>query len=331
MKFDPDRMKALFEQIPAPDSLDRWRVDSPRPRPRPVAVAAAGATLAVTLITAGFTALVSDFSGTHEEVTTSPTSAELSQAPPSPPTSPSPTPSKTGPSSPAATGAPSLGQLRVHHGDLRVTSAGAEISDVHVTGTIYVEAPNVTLRRVRVARESAGYWAVRQLSAARNLTVEDSEIGGDGRHNVQHGLAQEADGLIVRDTVVRAVEMGITVTTHATIEDTRIVDLLPSESGFGLVCHGGGQITARSNTIIVPPQANAAIALYADKGQIVGVRITGNVLGGGRSTLHSGGQTEVEVTNNRFRRQAEPVRWDDGTPKVWSNNTWNDNGAAVKL
>ncbi|HEX6684104.1 MAG TPA: hypothetical protein VF062_14970 [Candidatus Limnocylindrales bacterium] len=334
MSFDPDRMRALFEEVPAPDGIDRWRVATPArgggPRPRTAVLTAAGATLLVTSLTVG---LIS-FGGTQKEVTVPPAIIEPSQVSPSPLAQspvPSPTPS---PATPPSTGSPTHSApsptRSVHSGDLRITTAGALISDLHVTGTIVVEAPNVTLRRVRVARERDGYWAVRQLSSARNLTIETSEIGGDGRHSVQHGIAQEADGLTVRDTVVRAVEMGITVLTRATVERTRIVDLLPSDSGFGLVCHGGGQITARDNTIIVPPQANAAIALFADR-PISGVRISGNLLGGGRSTLHAGGPQEVEVTGNRFRRQSEPVRWDTSAPKVWSGNTWEDNGAPLSL
>ncbi len=305
MKFDPDRMRVLFEEIPAPDSLDRWRVE-PRAhaRSRPMAVAAAASALVITLVTA----VLFDFSGTRREPTNPPTSTEPVRS------------------------ASAAAQTRTYRGDLEVTTAGAVISDLVVTGTILVEAPNVTLRRVRVARESDGTWAVRQLPGATNLTIEDSEIGGDGRHTVQRGIAQEADGLVVRGTVVRAVQVGITVLTRATVENTRIVDLLHTDKGFGLVCHGdGSQITISGSTIVVPSQADAAVALNADNGPIVGVRLVGNVLGGGRSTLHSGGSTEVEVTGNRFRRQAEPVRWDTGSPKVWSNNTWEDTGAAVNL
>jgi hypothetical protein len=229
-------------------------------------------------------------------------------------------------------------RLTRHDGDLRITAAGAVVEHLHVAGTVYVEAPNVTLRRVRVAA-AGSYWGIRQAERGANLTVEDSEVSGDVSRPVQYGIAQVADRLTVRRTLVRGVENGIVVGVNATIADSRIVELTPGSSTVGIFCFGNGsQISLQGNTVLAPAQANAAVAVYADTGPVSGVSVRDNVVGGGRYALHIGaGVRDVAVVGTRFSRQVSPrggsdgpARWDARPASAtWSGNVWADTEAAV--
>ena len=356
--FDPDRIRAVFETIEAPAGMDAWRIapvaattgtaaEPPQPlgprrtSRRAVPVLVAILTAAVTGgVTLGAVAL--DRPG-PPVVAVSPSAAPTGAPLMTPSATPDTSPRRNEPSRPtqptsSGVGVPPGTRLTTHVGDLRITIAGTVVDGVHVVGSVFVEAPNVTLRRVRVS--AAGqYWAIRQAAGGANLTIEDSDVAGDPARTVQYGIAQGAERLTVRRTAVRGVENGVVVNARATVTDSWIVELTPGASTVGIFCFGdGSQLSLQGNTVLAPARANAAIAIYADTGPVSGVSVRDNVLGGGRYALHIGtGVRDVSVLANRFSREVAPrggtngaARWDSRPASgVWSGNVWADTGLPV--
>jgi hypothetical protein len=205
------------------------------------------------------------------------------------------------------------------------------VSDLLVTGTVTVAAPNVIIRRTRIV--ASGQFAVRQLPGATNLAMEDSEVSGKNGASVQYGIMQGAAGLDVRRCHVHGVQQGVEAGSEARITDSLIDRLVQSSSTTGVATRGGTGLTVRHSVVLNSTAGGTAIAVYADNAPQRTVIIDSSLLGGGRYTLHVGaGITDITVSGNRFTRSnnAGPVRWDAAPPgNRWSGNAWHDNGTRL--
>ncbi|GAA0932538.1 hypothetical protein GCM10009558_045700 [Virgisporangium aurantiacum] len=349
MTPDEDVLRQMFQEVQVPAGVDRWPARVPRPVPRrtrsrrftPVLVGLliAGVLLATAVIASPYRPHTTLGGATAPDA---PAGATVSTAPaPSSPTlnstSPPATPA-TPPTSPpggwpseTTTGVPAGTALGTHTGDLRVDKAGQVVSDLLVTGTVTVTAPNVTIRRTRIV--ASGQFTVRQLPGATDLVIEDSEVSGAKGANVQYGIVQGASGLEVRRSHVHGVQQGIEAASKATITDSLIDGLVRSDSTTGVAARGGTGLTIRHSVVVNPTAGGTAVAVYADNGPQHTVIIDTSLLGGGQYTLHVGaGVTDITVSGNRFTRSATagPIRWDAAPPgNRWSGNAWNDNGARL--
>jgi hypothetical protein len=258
----------------------------------------------------------------------------VSVAPSTAPASAAPPADKTWPTARTA-GVPAGTALRTHAGDLTVGTAGAVVDGLSVTGSILVQAPNVTIRRTRVNIAKQAYWAVRQLPGATNLVIEDSELAGGGR--VQTGVSQEASGLTVRRCSIHDVDRGVVARDRVTVQDSLLYGLSTGVSDQG----GVADVAIVHNSIASTGRGEAAIALYTNSGALSGVAVDGNLLAGGNYTLYAGGGAgshDIVVTRNHFSRSVSakggffgPVTaWDSRAHgNVWSGNVWDDSGAAL--
>jgi hypothetical protein len=202
----------------------------------------------------------------------------------------------------ANTGVPLGASLGDHYGDLRITTAGQVVADLRVTGTVIVDAPNVTLRRVLVVA-SYGSPAVRQN--AGNLTIENSELTGGS------SLTQSASGLVVRRSQLRA---QMTITSGAQVFDSFLDTadiLIPSGTSSVLLRHNVfGRVTM--NDLDAP---------------IRGVTIENGVLTQVDAPTKAG-SASIYVLGNRFRGNAPSTGWNSSAPDYrWSDNTYLDSGA----
>jgi hypothetical protein len=154
------------------------------------------------------------------------------------------------------TGVPSSTSL-TSSGSITAATAGAIIDARHVTGSITVNAPNVTIRRTRV--DSDAFMAIRSNSTG--LVVEDSEImdtdGGTMCHNAVGG-----GDVTVRRVEVKDCENGADIGDgNVLMADNYIRDLAapsagtsqhpdgsPHTDGIQGGC-GGSNITVRHNWI----------------------------------------------------------------------------------
>lgn len=226
----------------------------------------------------------------------------------------------------ANTGLPAGTALQVQAGDLHITQAGALIADRHVTGSVYVEAPNVTLRRVLVTPPQgafviAGVW---QLSSGSGLRIEDSEVSTGG--NAQFGIRQEAAGLHVQRSEIRGTDSAVAVTSDTTIVDSYLPNWNTSVQTSG----NTARLTVRHNTI-------STVSVTDEDGPVTDVTIENNQLGNGESggvmifAPSRPGSRDIRVTNNQFPRNSIPSSgWNAQAPgNVWTGNVWSGTSEPV--
>lgn len=211
-------------------------------------------------------------------------------------------PAMVGEPSPANTGVPLGATLGDHHGDLRVTTAGRVVTDLRVTGSVIVDAPNVTLRRIIVV---APYGVPAVQQNAGGLTIENSELSGGT------SLTQRAGGLVVRRS---RLESGATVTSGAELHDSYLAaaDVL---------------VPARTNNLLLRHSVVGRVTMNDLDGPIRGVTIDNGVLTQVDAPTEQG-SASIHVLNNRFRGSAPSTGWNPAAPDYrWSGNTFLDSGA----
>jgi hypothetical protein len=200
------------------------------------------------------------------------------------------------------TGVPIGTALSTHNGDLRITTAGEVVSDLRVTGSVIVDAPNVTLKRVLVI---APYGALALRQNADNLTVENSQLTGGT------SLTQSATGLVVRRSKL---ENGVTITSGAELYDCYLAQ-------------ADVVIPAGSTTMVLRHNVMGRVTMNDLNGPIRGVTIENSVL----TQVHAptqAGSASVHVLANRFRDSAPSTGWNSSaTDFRWSDNTFMDSGA----
>jgi len=202
----------------------------------------------------------------------------------------------------ANTGVPLGASLSDHYGDLRITTAGQVVKDLRVTGTVIVDAPNVTLRRVLVVA-SYGSPAVRQN--AGNLTIENSELSGGS------SLTQNASGLVVRRS---RLQDGVTITSGAQLYDSFL------DAADVLIPSGASSVLLRHNVF-------DQVTMNDLDGAIRGVSIENGVLNQVDAPTGAG-SASIYVLGNRFRGSAPSTGWNSSaTDYRWSDNTYLDSGA----
>ena len=202
------------------------------------------------------------------------------------------------------TGVPLGATLADHHGDLRITTPGQVVTDLRVTGSIIVDAPNVTLRRVIVIAPF-GVPAVTQLYG--NLTVENSELTGG------QSLSQRADGLVVRRS---RIESGLTLTSRSEVYDSYL------SSSDVLVTPGTTGVQLRHNVF-------NRVTMNDIEGPIRSVRIEYNVLTQVDAPTEDA-SASIYVFYNRFRGNAPSTGWQyDGTDYRWTDNTLLETGEST--
>ncbi len=223
---------------------------------------------------------------------------------------------------PGSAGLPS-GLTLCPSGPVTVAEPGTVLDGWDVRGGIVVEAPGVVVRRSRITGDGTTPYGVRTAGEG-TVRVEDTTLTGDFPDaaigdarwtaerieitGVTHDGALLGPGTRLRNSVVRSF-------TPA-----------PGAEADALVL-AGDDVTVEDNRVEPGPGAGSAVRVVAARDGSAVVR--GNVLGGGRYTVHedAGGPSGLRITDNRFRRDAllAPLRvsasalladnrFDDGRP-----------------
>jgi hypothetical protein len=221
-------------------------------------------------------------------------------------------------------------------GSITISTAGAVVSGLDISGTVNINANDVTLKNSRI--RSNAFYVVRVQAGRSGVVIQDSEIDGVGTDNAgNHGIA--GGPATVRRCNIHHVENGITPQSGGwLIEDNYIHTLLASGSPHydGIQIDGGiSNITIRHNTVINQHNQTAAVMIDNYFGPISNIVVDNNRLVGGGYTVYSDGQfsggtiSGVSFTNNRLGRgywgYASIVR---NTP-VWTGNLDDVTGAPV--
>ncbi|MFI6174798.1 hypothetical protein ACIA8R_04590 [Nonomuraea sp. NPDC051191] len=244
---------------------------------------------------------------------------------------------------PDNTGVPDGVRLRPSD-SLVVSEKGAVIDGLDVTGYITVEADDVTIRNTRV-RGQQDWWGILQREGRTGLTVEDSEIFGNGKVRTQFGILNQGKLITVRRVDVHTISNGI-LTQQGLVEDSYVHDpkYYAGDHTDMIMSTGppapGTELVIRGNTVINTLDQTGAIALFQDFGVSRDVTVQGNLLAGGGWSLYAGAgakgrSSNIKVIGNVFSRRvwpkggfAGPVSyWDkNGSGNRWDGNTWENGG-----
>lgn len=264
-----------------------------------------------------------------------PTTAAPKPAPTAPPTTaapkpaPAPTPPPTAAPKPPPTtaapkpapapsgGVPNASNTGVRPGtnltsksSYTVTTPGAVIQNLDISGTLTIKASNVTVRNSRIRTGgNYGVWFDENVSG---VVLEDLTIIGTSA-GCSAGLAPTGRWT-ARRLNVSGCEDGVKMHGNQRLEDSYIHDLRQGATTHNdaVQVTSGNNGVIRNNNLIAPVQ-NAAIMMSSNFGPVEGWTITGNWLEGGTYTVYVreqgyGDPTEITLEGNRW----EPDSWQYG-------------------
>jgi hypothetical protein len=215
---------------------------------------------------------------------------------------------------------------------MTVSQPGRVLSDLAVSGTITVDAPDVVIRRSRFTGHGELFAVVVRSGSVH---VDQCEISGD--YSV--AAVGTDDWTVSRCDVHGLPGDGFKLGNHVTLESSWLHDWAAaagSHADGAQLEAGVVDVTVRNNVIEVA--GNSALFIAPDLGPDSPgpVRVEGNVLGGGNYTVYvvDGDRgryslSGVSVRDNRFRRTAHfgPAYLD--VPVQWQGNVWADTGASI--
>jgi hypothetical protein len=209
------------------------------------------------------------------------------------------------------TGVPAGVALTPHSGDLVINTPGAVISGLNITGTVYINAPNVTLVNCKVTSDN--YYVVDVKTGitgtvVQNCTIDGTGNGPVGQHgvggagtfignnifNVKDGINVEGSNTVIKDNYIHDLNTSDPVNTHF---DGVFVDggfnnvlishntVLGRDTSCVFICNDFGpmdNVVVDRNLLL--GQNNAASSIYViekagNPAQITNVQVTNNVIG----------------------------------------------------
>jgi hypothetical protein len=241
---------------------------------------------------------------------------------------------------PGTTGVDSNVPLTVIRGDYVVTTPGVVVENLHILGTLYVDAPNVTVRNVKVTC-SDSWWVVRATVAG--VTIQDSTLTVDrssSSNYCQYGISA-GDGAKILRNDISFTPNGLIFGNSAEVVENWIHDQIayPGHDDHVDAAQvnggGAGPYVFRGNHFSVPEGQTGALALFADFGTIKNVVAENNLFDGGGYSVYGGtaSATDVRFVNNWFAKTFYPRGGyfgpvtafnTNGAGNVWSNNRWLD-------
>lgn len=238
---------------------------------------------------------------------------------------------------------------------------GTVLENFRLSGSLDVYADNVTIRNCEVI--STTWWGINLREGYANLTVENCDIHGNGRQQMQYAVKNAGEGWItIRGndihTCSNCIDTPVGLIEGNYVHDPKYfakdhIDMIMSEGGpaKGYKPPSGDKVMViRGNTVVNTLDQTGAIALFPDWSAIHDVLIEGNHISGGGYSIYGGGAppapdersgrltSNVVIRNNTFSRKVWPRggKWgpvayfEKGVRgNVWSGNVWTD-GKPIK-
>jgi hypothetical protein len=211
-----------------------------------------------------------------------------------------------------------------------VTVAGAVLDGWQIRGGLVVDAPDVVVRRSRIVGDGSQPFGIRTTDRG-SVRIEDVTLTGDFAEAAIGGDRWSGERVEISGVTGDGARLG----NSSRLCNSSVHDFAPApgREASALVVRGAGQdVLVEDNRVELGsgPGRDSAVLLDPDEraerseGSIV---IRGNVLGGGRYTVRQdeqGGASDVRITGNRFRRDAEqaPLRVARGV--VLEDNSYLD-------
>lgn len=286
--------------------------------------------------------------------TTVPTTTTTTTVPPTtttttvPPTTTSSTPPPNAFPTTATTGAPNTVAFAAKPGGTVVNTPNAVIDGWHVTGTLLVNAPGVTVKNSWIE----GYLdnEATALGSAR-MTVTDTTIGNPNRCDPQPGLG-EHDYTATRVRIIGQGDGFRVSGSNVSISDSYVQtcnDPNNHDDGVQIYCPAPDlpqpcqNIVVNHNTLSNALTGNFTAPLFGgqqpggNNGQLANSKFTSNLLYGGVYSIYLYG-TGLTITGNRIATNPWRSPGDGNTYNGWvygasdvtcSTVTWSDNRAVT--
>jgi len=233
----------------------------------------------------------------------------------------------------ATTGVPA-GTRLTRSGGMNITRDGTVVSAKDVSGGIWIDADNVTIRSSRVT--GTGFAVIQVKDGSKNVRIQDVEI--DGR-----GAQAGSMGVIGPATVTRAdisgVENGLTPGSGSQLRGNWVHDLKSPGSPHydGIQIDGGlSDIMISGNHVDLSEHTQTSAVMIDNYfGPISNVSVVGNRLEGGGYTVYSDGQfgggsiRGVSFSGNRLGKGYYGYASIQRNSPAWSGNTDVTTGRAV--
>ena len=254
---------------------------------------------------------------------------------------PGPRPAPTGPDG-SNTGVPAGVALKPS-GSLTVSTSGAVISGLDVSGCITIKANDVTIKNTRVRGKATcgGSHLIHTGMGLSGIVIEDVELDGMG---VSSGSAVGNEGFTLNRVNIHNVGSdGVYVQDNVVIQNSWIHGLVYESGDHNdtIMTNGDARnIVIKHNRLENPYGQTAVIALFEDFGGIHDVLVEDNLISGGGYSVYAGGNTSmphsnIRFINNTFTRQFWPKGGQHGpvtaldSTITWTGNTWLDTGQAI--
>ena len=229
------------------------------------------------------------------------------------------------------------GELSTASGSLRITEPGSVVDGYDVTGTVVVEADDVTIRNTRI--ETAGTYGIVADEDVTGLLVEDVTIEGTGV-GCSAGIAPDGSWTLRRSDISGCID-GIKVRSDQVVEANWVHDLRTGKLEDGNWAHNdgiqstsGADVVIRGNNLEIDWQegANAAVMLSSGQGPLADYTITGNRFAGGQYVVSIrdkgyGDPTGIEITDNVWVRDDwnfGPTNFEGSTVGLGPGNVYDD-------
>jgi len=248
--------------------------------------------------------------------TTSPSPTPRPTPTPTPtPTTPAPTPTTPTPTPTTPTPAPAPGAFptaattglpsgwkpaREVSGDYWIKTAGAVVQDLRITnGTIYVDAPNVTLRRVDAVNTDV---VNDYMNVCKNgLVIQDSRFTPSTRTSDQDLPVIGPGGYTIRNVLIDGVAEGLRVGGKSegcgpvTVQDSFIRVTSPTVCddwhGDGIQGYDGPKLVIRNSTVLMKESrgcGGTAPVFYPSGQGNTSIDVNGLLVGGGGYPFRNG-------------------------------------------
>ena len=230
-----------------------------------------------------------------------------------------------------------------------VTGKGAVLSGLYISGTLTIDASNVTVKDVHVATNAI--FGV-GLSHTTGVTIENSTISGlnatTGRvDSAIDDVYGDSTGMVIKDNNIFDFRTAIHISTGL-VEGNYIHDpgYISGDHTNGFYVNGGTEpLTISGNTIFNSRSQTDAINLDAGSAgvPVANKTVENNFLAGGSYTIYGGDAlgnptSKIVIKGNRFGQLYYKTSGQFGpgayfnttaTGNVWSGNIWDTTGAAV--
>lgn len=238
-------------------------------------------------------------------------------------------------------------------GSITVDTDGAIIENLDITGTIKIEADNVTVRNTRITSPGSSRYTVNLNDNVKNLQFEDCEIiVGNVLGNKVIAPRSGVDYSFRRCDLSGGEDL-IHPSSNGVIEDNYFHNLqyVPTGHNDTVQVLGGANTVVRHNTMLVydgpidgfPDTGrtfNAALMIGNLRGNFSNFEFSDNLINGGNFTINANwgsvddGQfsaSNIRIINNRIGCDFRfgPIASDTADYATVSGNVWDKNGRSV--